>query len=53
MKTHIIFSILTALILTACASKEGRQVSSTQDTPEEQHEHSRYEGNAGRDVSRQ
>jgi len=31
MKTHILFTILTALFLTACASHEGRSISSTQE----------------------
>ena len=29
MKTHILFSLVLALFLTACASHEGRNISST------------------------
>ena len=35
MKTHIIFAAFTVLFLTACASHEGRSVSSTQGDNEE------------------
>lgn len=36
MKTHILFATLTALLLTACASHEGRKVAS--ETPEQKQE---------------
>jgi hypothetical protein len=53
MKTHILLTILTITLLTACASREGRKVSSTQETPEQQTEHAKFDGNAGRDLSKQ
>ena len=53
MKTHILLLSLTALLMVACASKEGRSVSSTQENPEEVQEHSKVEGYSGRDFSRQ
>lgn len=54
MKTHILFTILTALFLTACASHEGRKVSSTQDVEEDEpSEYSKHETTSGRDYSRQ
>jgi hypothetical protein len=53
MKTHILFSILTALFLTACASNEGRKVSSTQDPEEQTEEYTKHERASGRDFDRQ
>jgi uncharacterized protein YcfL len=53
MKTHILFATLTALLLTACASHEGRKVSSTQDPVKDELEYSKRESNTGRDYSRQ
>lgn len=53
MKTHILFLSLTALLMAACASNEGRKVSSTQDTPEQVDEYVKHEGNSGREISRQ
>jgi uncharacterized protein YcfL len=53
MKTHILFATLTALLFTACASHEGRSVSSTQDPVKEELEYSKRESNTGRDYSRQ
>jgi uncharacterized protein YcfL len=53
MKTHILFTILTALFLTACASKEGRKVASSQEVHQEEVEYAKPDGNAGRDFSGQ
>lgn len=50
MKTHIILAICTVLLVTACASNEGRSISSTQETKEEQQAHLR-DANAGKDYS--
>ena len=50
MKTHILFATLTALFLTACASHEGRSISSTQDQHEQ--ESYRVQGSADREVGR-
>lgn len=50
MKTHILFLSFTALLMVACASHEGRKVSSTQDTPAQQEEYVKREGNAGREL---
>ena len=52
MKTHILFTIFTALFLTACASHEGRKVSSTHEAQEQQIEYSKQDGNAGRAFGR-
>jgi uncharacterized protein YcfL len=52
MKTHILFALITAFLLTACASHEGRKISSTEETREEQLEYSKLEGNKGRDFAR-
>ena len=52
MMTHILFTILTALFLTACASHEGRKVSSTQEAQEEQIQYSKQDGNASRPFGR-
>lgn len=49
-KTHILFLSFTALLLTACASKEQRMVSETEDTPQEELQYSKYDTNSGRDV---
>lgn len=49
MKTHILFTILTALFLTACASHEGRKVSSTQEDQEEASQYTKQDARTGRD----
>jgi hypothetical protein len=53
MKTHIIFAIFTLFLFTACASKEGRSLSSTDETRQEQLEYSHVNGSASRDFGRQ
>lgn len=53
MKTHFLFATLTALLLTACASHEGRKVSSTQEATDSPVEYSQREVNAGREISTQ
>jgi outer membrane biogenesis lipoprotein LolB len=53
MKTHILFAILTALFLTACASHEGRSISSTQDQQEQERDAHRALGNANREIGPQ
>lgn len=51
MKTHIIFLALTALLMSACASYEGRNVASTQDHKDAV-EYSKYEAPSARDFNR-
>lgn len=52
MRTHIIFLTLTALLVSACASHEGRNISSKQEQ-QEATEYSKVDTNSGRDMSRQ
>lgn len=52
MKTHILFTILSALFLTACASHEGRSISSTS-AQEQELDRYRVQGNADREVGPQ
>lgn len=52
MRTHIIFLALTAILVSACASHEGRNISSKQEQ-QETYEYTRAEGNSGRELSRQ
>lgn len=51
MRTHIIFLALTALLMTACASHEGRKVASTQEQ-QEAIEYSKREANSPKDFAR-
>lgn len=53
MKTHILLAICSVLFVTACASNQGRSVSSTAETPEEELEHTKWDGQSGRDYSQQ
>ena len=53
MKTHILLTILAAIVLTACASHEGRKVSSTQDTQEEQTDYAQQDARSGKDFNGQ
>jgi uncharacterized protein YcfL len=54
MKTHILLMTLAALFLTACASHEGRSVSSTQEEQKkEDYIFSRGGSSGGRDFGRQ
>ena len=53
MKTHILFACLVALLVTACASNEGKKVLSAKEIQNQRYEYSKHEGNTGRDVSRQ
>ena len=52
MRTHIFSAIMTAFLLSACASKEGRTISSTQSEDQKQTYQSKAEGNAFKDVGR-
>lgn len=45
MKTHILLTLLTAFILTACASKEHISAANSED---ERNEYSKFEAQAGR-----
>lgn len=51
MRTHIIFLALTALLVSACASHEGRKVASTQQQ-QEAVEYSKHEAPSNRDFNR-
>lgn len=51
MRTHFIFLALTALLVAACASHEGRKVASTQDQ-QETVEYSKRETNSAKDFAR-
>lgn len=54
MKTHILLITLAALFITACASHEGRSVSSTQEEQQkEDYIFSRGGSSGGRDIGRQ
>jgi uncharacterized protein YcfL len=51
MRTHIFLLALTALLASACASHEGRNVASTQQQ-QEAVEYSKVEAPAGKDFNR-
>jgi len=55
MKTHIILATLGALLLTACASHQGRTISSAdvEQQKEEEVEYSHQDVNANKDFNRQ
>jgi hypothetical protein len=50
MKTHIIMALITGFLLSACASREGRDISSvTNQRQDEPQIHKRNAGHADRD----
>lgn len=53
MRTHIIWAILTGMLMSACASHQGQTVSHSKETVKESLEYSRHEGNSAREVFRQ
>jgi len=52
MKTHILFLALSGFLLVACASHEGRSLSSVEDSRQEQSEAAHADGRYGREFSR-
>jgi hypothetical protein len=51
MKTHALLTICLVLLVTACASNEGRSISSTQESQEEQQGRLKSDANFGKDFS--
>lgn len=38
MKTHILFALFAAMVMSACASREGREISSTEQQAQEEYQ---------------
>ena len=53
MRRQIIKAIITAMLVTGCASHQGQTVSHSKETVKESLEFSRHEGNSAREVFRQ
>ncbi len=54
MKAHILFTIITALFLTACASHKGRSIATSAEVEEqEEFTMNRAEGSGARDIGRE
>jgi len=53
MKTQIILTLLMVILLPACASLEGKQVTITKESSKKSHRFSFNEGASGREFTRQ